>query len=122
MSPAPSLHRALQTAVAVLVLVAASATSAIAYDARVVWSPALGSSGYKVYVREGSGSYGTGTNVGTGTVNPDGTISFVLTGMNDLATNYFAVTSYNGAGAESGFSNEIAVSPAATATPIPTAT
>src|SRR5689334_2495179 len=105
---APSLHRALETALAALVLVLTSLTTAAAYDARVAWSPVAGSGGYKLYVRANGEAYGVGTDVGALAPGGDGAIRFVLTGLSRHATTYFAVTSYAGA-TESARSNEIAL-------------
>ena len=114
MLPAPSFHRAIETALAVLVLLGAMGSSVCAYDARIAWSPVAGSSGYKLYVRENGGSFGGGTDVGARTPDGDGRIRFVLSGMNARATTSFAVTSYDGDGTESVRSNELSV-PYATA-------
>lgn len=106
---APSLHRALETALAVLVLVLVSIGTAAAFDARVAWSPVAGSTGYTIYVRAAGQSYGSGVDVGAPAPDGDGTIRHVLTGMSRQATTYFAVTS-RGAGGESPYSNEIQIS------------
>src|SRR6186997_1051423 len=109
MRPAPSFHRAVETALAVLMLIGAMASAAHAYEARVAWSPVAGSSGYKIYVRENGGAFGPGTDVGARTPDGDGTIRFVLPGVNARATTSFAVTSYDGDGTESVRSNELSV-------------
>lgn len=106
---APSLHRAVQTSLAVLVLVLASIGTAAAFDARVAWSPVAGSTGYTIYVRAAGQSYGSGVDVGAPAPDGDGTIRHVLTGVSRQATTYFAVTS-RGTGGESPYSNEIQIS------------
>ena len=110
MLPAPSLHRALETALAVLVFGLALVAPAAAYEASVGWMPVNGTDGYKIYVRQNGGQYGTGTNVGAPTADPDGTIRFVLSNLDPRVTTYFAVTSYD---AQTGSErlNEIAVGP-----------
>ena len=97
MLPAPSHPRALETSLALL-LVLVLAPAALAYDARLAWSPVAGSSGYKVYVREASGSFGAGTDVGALPTDGDGAVHFTLAGVNLRTTSYFAVSTYDGAG------------------------
>ncbi len=115
MLPAPSLHRAIETALAVLVLLVAMVTSATAYDARVAWSPVAGSNGYKIYVRESGAQYGVGDDIGAPALDADGTIRFVLSGVNVRTTTYFAVTSYDASGSESVRSNELSITYASAA-------
>ena len=105
----PSLTRAVETALAVLVLVFSLTARAAAYDARVAWSPVAGSQGYKIYVRENGGQFGAGRDVGVLTPDADGTVRFVLTSLNLHATTSFAVTSYNGTPTESPRSNELSL-------------
>lgn len=111
---APSLHRALETALAVLVFVLSSITPVAAYDARVSWSPVSGSDGYRIYVRAGGASFGAGVDVGGLTPDGDGTIRYMLTGLDHQESTFFAVTSYDGS-TESARSNEISVAYAAVA-------
>ena len=56
--------------------------------------------GYKVYYGTASGSYGTPVNVGNVT-------TYQLTGLTPGQVYYLALTAYDPAGYESGFSNEV---------------
>ena len=117
------------TRIATLVCLAAlsCAASASAYDARLTWSPIGGASGYRVYVRAAQQAFGAAIDVGAVAPDPDGLVRHDVTALASDAT-IFAVTSYDAIGAESAFSNEVAIGapPLATATataaPQPTAT
>jgi hypothetical protein len=97
---------------------------AAAFDATVAWSPVSGTAGYKVYVRQGTSSYGAATDVGAKLPDPDGIVRYVTTGLPVNQVNYFVVTSYDGAGTESSYSNELSllVTPTSTPTLTPSST
>lgn len=73
-----------------------------AADAVLTWNPNSENdlAGYKVYVGTDSRIYSAPIDVGRVT-------TWTATGLSAGATYYFAVTAYNTAGAESGFSNEV---------------
>ena len=70
--------------------------------------------GYKMYYGVARGSYTSTRDVGNGT-------STSITGLSQGTTYYFAVTAYNTAGLESGFSNEVGYSVPTSSSP-PTVT
>jgi hypothetical protein len=85
-----------------LVLLALLTTSPLlAADVTLVWDPNSESdlAGYKVYYGRESGVYGAPIVLGKQT-------TYIATGLAP-GTYYFAVTAYNTAGLESGFSNEV---------------
>lgn len=86
-----------------------TASPALAVDAYVIWSSVGDAAGYKVYVRQASGAYAPGIDVGSGTAEEDGSISYVAMGLTAAVTNYFAITSYDTSGVESPLSNELAL-------------
>jgi hypothetical protein len=67
----------------------------------LAWDPSTSPNiaGYKVYVGTSSGNYGAPITIGNQT-------SYTVTGLT-AGIKYFAVTAFNTAGEESGFSNEI---------------
>ncbi|WP_183360636.1 beta strand repeat-containing protein [Geomonas limicola] len=67
-----------------------------------------GLKGYKLYTGTASGSYSNPVDVGNAN-------SYTMTGLNDGATYYFAVTAYDSLGNTSGYSNEIKLTTPATA-------
>jgi hypothetical protein len=73
--------------------------------ATLTWSPVTSTNlaGYKVYFGMASGRYGSPVDVGNVT-------SYVLNNLTLGNTYYFTVTSYNGSGVESAFSNEVSKS------------
>ncbi len=77
-----------------------------------------GAAGYKVFVRQSGQSFGAGTNVGNPAMGGDGALHYVVTGLPTDVANLFAVSAYNGTGAESVLSNELSLM--VTATPTPT--
>src|SRR5512139_492022 len=89
------------------VLLAAAPVRAL--DAYVVWSSVADAAGYKLYVRQAGGEYAAPIDVGSGTAEEDGNISYLASGLGPAVTNYFAITSYDTAGTESPFSNELAL-------------
>lgn len=79
--------------------------SAFALQARLSWSAASGSAGYKVYVRPLTGTFGSGLDVGSQSAATDGVVR-VLVG-NVAIGDVFAVSTYDGDGIESARSNEV---------------
>jgi hypothetical protein len=77
------------------------ACSGYAADVRLVWDPPAeaGAAGYKLYRGTASHGYDSVTDVGNAT-------SFTVTGL-AAGTYYFAVTAYDAARVESGYSNEV---------------
>ena len=84
----------------VLFIVCIAITESYAGDATLSWTASKDSNvaGYKLYYGTVSHSYTSSINVGLQTTT-------TVTGLN-AGVYYFAVTAYNSAGAESGFSNE----------------
>ena len=76
-------------------------SAAIAADVTLAWDPNSETdlAGYKVYYGTASGVYGAPITLGK-------TTTHTVTGLAP-GTYYFAVTAYNTAGLESGFSNEV---------------
>lgn len=89
---------------AVLALILAFAVSAAAADVTLQWDPnsETNLAGYRVYFGTASRTYGTPQNVGLSQ-----TPSFTVTGLQSGIRYFFAVTAYNTAGLESGYSNEV---------------
>src|SRR5215470_9531586 len=104
-------------AVAITMMMIASANRARGYDAVVAWYPVPGVAGYRLYTRETGQTYGSGTNIGGLVAGVDGIIRYRKTGLRPDRTTYFAVACYSGSGANSPLSNELSLSPPATATP-----
>lgn len=86
------------------------AGDAMAADYRVRWQPSqtTGVTGYNVYVRPTNASYGAPGNAGLPAVAGDGSMSFVVTGLQAGLGYRFAVAAVR-AGVESAFSNELGV-------------
>lgn len=105
--------------VTVAVTFAAAASTAVAYNASLAWSPVAGAAGYNVYVRQANQPYGAGTDVGPKAPDSDGVVRSVVSGLLFNVTNYFAVTSYNASRVESALSDELSLLVSATATPTP---
>ncbi len=78
-----------------------AASQARAADVTLAWDPNTETdlAGYKVYFGKSPGSYGVPIVIGK-------TNTYTITGLVP-GTFYFAVTAYNAAGLESGFSNEV---------------
>lgn len=95
-----------------LMLVLNWRTPAIAADAVLSWNQNTETdlAGYKVYYGTASRSYGSPTDVGNKT-------TFTVTGLNGQ-TYYFAVTAYDTAGNESGYSNEVSKTLSDTTPPV----
>jgi hypothetical protein len=73
----------------------------LAGDITLAWDPSVSKNvaGYRVYSGNASGAYGTPITIGNRT-------SYTVTGLASGAY-FFAVTAYDGAGNESGYSNEV---------------
>ncbi|MFH1233538.1 MAG: IPT/TIG domain-containing protein [Patescibacteria group bacterium] len=71
------------------------------------WEAVVGASGYKLYYGKASGKYDKYDDVATST-----SPLLIITGLTNGQTYYFAVTAYyKSTGAESGYSNEVSVTP-----------
>jgi hypothetical protein len=81
-------------------LIVATGAKAVS-NVTLTWSSSndINATGYKVYYGGSSGNYTNSITVGNVT-------SFVIPGLADGTTYYFAATTYDGTGDESGFSNE----------------
>jgi len=98
----PSVSRFRWAAIAGSILFLAVLFPCLAHaDVVLQWDPNSESdlAGYKVYYGTASGTYGTPITIGT-------QVSYTFTQLAP-GTYYFAVTAYNTAGLESGFSNEV---------------
>ncbi len=95
------LGRFLPLVFAVAITVLACSASALAADVTLAWDANTEAdlAGYKIYYGTAPGVYGTPVTTGLQT-------TFTLTDLTP-GTYYFAVTAYNSAGLESGFSNEV---------------
>ncbi|MER2526979.1 MAG: PKD domain-containing protein, partial [Candidatus Competibacter denitrificans] len=83
------------------VLIACFATNAFAGQVNLGWNASTGSvAGYRVYYGTASGNYTSQLNAGAAT-------TATVANLTDGTTYYFAVKAYDGAGNESGFSNEV---------------
>lgn len=74
--------------------------SAHAAQVSLAWSEATGATGYKLYYGTASGNYAYYVDAGAAT-------SKTLSDLSTGATYYFAATSYDGSGAQSGYSSEV---------------
>jgi hypothetical protein len=94
-----------------LILRAALPDEAAAWDARVRWRPSDGTNvkGYGIYTRQAGLPYGSAVKVGLPALRPDGTMSYVVTGLEDAVTYYFTVVAYARNGGETALSNQIPV-------------
>jgi len=100
--------RALSAFVAVVWLLAA-AHAAAASEVRLGWFPVAGSAGYVVYHRETGQPYGPGIDVGRIAPDADGIVRYIVGNVSLNVVQYFAVSSYDAGGIESGLSNELAL-------------
>ncbi len=84
-----------------LFLISLAAPQAAAADVTLQWDPNTETdlAGYKVYYGTASRTYGAPVTIGLQT-------TYTVTGLT-AGTYYFAVTAFNTAGLESGFSNEV---------------
>jgi VCBS repeat-containing protein len=114
------ISRSIPAAFVFLVLFAATAFSR---DVTFTWNANEESvDGYKLYYKAGSSGppyNGTGAAEGGSPINTGNVTSYTLHGLSDTQTYYFVLTAYLGA-EESGYSNELVLSPAPANTP-PTA-
>ena len=78
----------------------------------LTWSPVSGASGYKLYWGTNSGSYSNYLDVGNVT-------SYTINDLENDRTYYFVFTSYTKQGAESEYSNEVAITPTDQTPPSP---
>ncbi|MFN8644603.1 MAG: fibronectin type III domain-containing protein, partial [Candidatus Binatia bacterium] len=107
--------------VAALLLAVASPAPALAYDARLAWSPVPGASGYRVQLRDVSTNDLTAVEVSAPAPDPDGVVRHVISGLT-MGTDYrVAVTAADATGLESLPSNELPLALAPPATPTATA-
>ena len=90
-----------------------SITAAQAGQVNLAWNASAGATGYQVHYGTASGSYTNNANAGN-------TTTYTVANLADGATYYFAVKAYDGAGNQSGFSNEVSKTLAAVA-PAPVA-
>lgn len=102
---------------ALALLLAATASPAADFRARVTWEPSWGSIGYRIYLKPGGGDWDAGTDVGMPPLQGDGTMAWTvvwtLPGLPVGGDVSFRVTGYDALGAESPPSNEITVDEAA---------
>ncbi len=108
-------RRSALAGVALAALALCSGT-ALAYDARVGWSPVQGAAGYRVYVRQSGQAFSGALDVGLIQAGADGVIRYIMSGLPIGVTNYFAVTAYDTSARESAFSNELSLLVTATPT------
>lgn len=85
----------------------AEAYDAETYNVEVSWSAVPDAAGYRVYMRATDEPFGTGADVGMGQSGTDGVVRYVAAGVPADQTTLFAITSYDAAGNESAFSNEL---------------
>jgi len=90
-------------------LLIACAARAEASSARVRWSPSTDPqvTGYRVWVRAAGSPYGSGTDVGRPATQSDGSLQYVVSGLNASQTYYFAVTAYGAPPLVSTFTREL---------------
>jgi len=102
-----------------LVVLPAAIGEAATYSARVRWRPSTsaGIAGYRVYKRKATGGYGTALDAGLPTPASDGTLSYVVRGLDSSTTYFFAVSAYRTDRRESVRSNELEVGADAGAEP-----
>jgi PKD repeat protein len=93
---------AMARAAGLLVILLLTAARAWAADVSLAWDPVVDPnlSGYMVYYGPAAGNYPNKIDVGNST-------TATVANLTDGATYYFAVTAYDGARIESGFSNEV---------------
>jgi len=93
-------------------------------SAQVTWQPSASSGvvGYRIYTRLLSSTYGAPQDAGLPTPAADGSLTFVITGLDATTDHAFAVTAYAADGTESGFSNELTLSATTPTTTLPTTT
>ncbi len=94
--------RILCFAVAFVFILCTIVPSAFAADVTLAWDPNTEAdlAGYRLYYGTASGNYPTSVDVGKATL-------YKILGLFEGQTYYFAVTAYNTAGVQSGYSNEV---------------
>jgi len=82
---------------------------AVTYTAKVRWRPSPDASviGYHVHTRTIAGIYGPSLDAGNPILAADGTMSFLVSGLDAAVGHAFMVTAYASNGSESPFSNEL---------------
>src|SRR5450432_1121302 len=108
------LKKVLRTSgIAAFVFCAIQGTSAQSANVTLAWNPnpEPNIAGYRLY-------YGTASRIYPGETNAGNSTTVTVSGLSGGTVYYFALTSYNTAGLESAFSNEVAYAPPAQ-TPVP---
>lgn len=87
-----------------LIVLLCLVSAGMAADVGLAWdhSTSPDVTGYKVYFGTASGVYGTPVSIAYQN-------TFVVTGLNEKVEYFFAVTAFDAAGNESGYSNEVSV-------------
>ena len=102
-----SIHRIwiLGFEIGVCIIIGAIASNALAAQATLAWDPNTESdlAGYRIHHGAASGSYSVHTDVHNVT-------TYTVDGLTAGQTYYFALTAYDSAGNESGYSNEVSYS------------
>src|SRR5450432_3100781 len=115
------LKKVLRTSgIAAFVFCAIQGTSAQSANVTLAWNPnpEPNIAGYRLY-------YGTASRIYPGETNAGNSTTVTVSGLSGGTVYYFALTSYNTAGLESAFSNEVAYAPPSqtpTPSPAPTST
>jgi len=80
-------------------------------DARLRWTPSADTrvQGYNVYIREATKPYAMARDAGPAQRGPDGSLSWVVTGLSPATAYYIAVTAYTASRVESLLSNELSL-------------
>src|SRR4029453_11372416 len=78
-------------------------------EGRLRWTPSGEPrvQGYNVYVREATRPYAVPRDAGPAQRGPDGSLSWVVTGLSPNTSSYFAITAYTATRVESLLSNEL---------------
>jgi hypothetical protein len=101
-----------------LLAVGPAAAQTSTYTARVRWQPipAPSVAGYRVYSGGLSGAFGSPLDAGKPAPAADGTMSFLVPGLDATVGHAFAVTAYTSDGQQSAYSNQLTL-PASSTTP-----
>lgn len=99
-------------------LLLAPAAEAATISARVRWQPSASAAvvGYRVYSRLLSGAYGAPLDAGKPAPATDGSLSYVVAGIDDAVDYAFKVSAYQADGSESAPSNEVILRASGTTT------
>ena len=103
----------LATDITICLMAGIIASNAIAAQVTLAWNPNTESdlAGYRIHCGTASGNYSVHTDVHNVT-------TYIITGLTEGQTYYFAATAYDAFGNESGYSNEVSYSvPAANGVP-----